>query len=122
MIAAYVRKSERRERSEQRDSHIIRLSACQTWIFVNFSLCYNVRNGGKSAREGIMKMRERERNEIPKALGGGLETDADSAAPACGEGPAGGARGDARHPVERVYGILGKPGSTDEYLAEIRGR
>ena len=28
----------------------------------------------------------------------------------------------ALHPVERVYGILGKPGSTDEYLAEVRGR
>ena len=69
-----------------------------------------------------MKMRERERIEIPKALVGGLGTDANSAAPTRGEGPAGGDRDDARHPVERVYGILGKPGSTDEYLAEIRGR
>ena len=69
-----------------------------------------------------MRMRERERIEIPKALSGGLGTDADSAAPTRGEGLAGGAGGDARHPVERVYGILGKPGSTDEYLAEIRGR
>ncbi len=28
----------------------------------------------------------------------------------------------ARHPVERVYAILGRRGSTDEYLEEIRGR
>lgn len=28
----------------------------------------------------------------------------------------------AEHPVERVYGVLGQGGSTDEYLEEIRGR
>lgn len=28
----------------------------------------------------------------------------------------------ARHPVERIYGILGSGGNTDEYLEEIRGR
>ena len=28
----------------------------------------------------------------------------------------------ARHPVERVYGVLGRSGSTDDYLEEIRGR
>ena len=28
----------------------------------------------------------------------------------------------AQHPVERVYGILGRGGSTDEYIEEIRGR
>ncbi|MCY4451448.1 MAG: hypothetical protein OXC01_05820 [Immundisolibacterales bacterium] len=28
----------------------------------------------------------------------------------------------ARHPVERVYGLLDGGGSTDEYLEEIRGR
>ena len=28
----------------------------------------------------------------------------------------------AKHPVERVYGILGGGGSTDDYLEEIRGR
>ena len=28
---------------------------------------------------------------------------------------------DALHPVDRVYGILGKPGSTDEYMKDIRG-
>lgn len=26
------------------------------------------------------------------------------------------------HPVERVYAILGRGGSTDDYLEEIRGR
>ena len=28
----------------------------------------------------------------------------------------------AKHPVERVYGILGAGGSTDDYIEEIRGR
>ena len=28
----------------------------------------------------------------------------------------------AQHPVDRVYAIIGRGGSTDEYLEEIRGR
>ena len=28
----------------------------------------------------------------------------------------------AQHPVERVYGILGRDGNTDDYIEEIRGR
>ena len=28
----------------------------------------------------------------------------------------------ARHPVERVYGVLGRSGSTDDYVEAIRGR
>ena len=28
----------------------------------------------------------------------------------------------AEHPVERVHGLLGRGGSTDEYIEEIRGR
>ncbi len=28
----------------------------------------------------------------------------------------------AEHPVERVYGLLGPGGNTDDYLEEIRGR
>ena len=28
----------------------------------------------------------------------------------------------AEHPVDRVYGILGGRGNTDDYIAEIRGR
>ena len=28
----------------------------------------------------------------------------------------------ARHPVERVYGVLGRSGSIDDYLEKIRGR
>ena len=28
----------------------------------------------------------------------------------------------AEHPVERVYGLLGHDGSTDDFLDEIRGR
>ena len=28
----------------------------------------------------------------------------------------------AEHPVERVYGLLGSGGNTDDYLEEIRGR
>lgn len=48
--------------------------------------------------------------------------DADGHALDGGEKPQNGEGDDAIHPVDRVYGILGKPGSTDEYLAEIRGR
>ena len=28
----------------------------------------------------------------------------------------------ARHPVDRIYGILARGGSTDDYVEEIRGR
>ena len=28
----------------------------------------------------------------------------------------------AEHPVDRVYGLLGHGGNTDDYLEEIRGR
>lgn len=28
----------------------------------------------------------------------------------------------AEHPVDRVYAVLGKTGSTDDYVDEIRGR
>ncbi|WP_420616105.1 AbrB/MazE/SpoVT family DNA-binding domain-containing protein [Candidatus Palauibacter sp.] len=28
----------------------------------------------------------------------------------------------AAHPVDRVYGVLGTGGNTDDYLEEIRGR
>lgn len=31
-------------------------------------------------------------------------------------------RTSARHPVDRVYAILGRGGRTDEYLEDIRGR
>ena len=28
----------------------------------------------------------------------------------------------ARHPVERVYGVLDRGGNTDDYIEKIRGR
>lgn len=28
----------------------------------------------------------------------------------------------ARHPVDRVYAVLGRRGSTDDYIEKIRGR
>ena len=31
-------------------------------------------------------------------------------------------RAAAKHPVERVYGVLGKDGNTDDYIEEVRGR
>ncbi|WP_419167194.1 hypothetical protein [Candidatus Palauibacter sp.] len=31
-------------------------------------------------------------------------------------------RSAARHPVDRVYGVLETGGTTDDYLEEIRGR
>ena len=66
-----------------------------------------------------MKMRERKQGARPKATtddGLGTDTNADEreAAPPS-------ERDDAVHPVDRVVGILGKPGSTDEYLKWIRG-
>ncbi len=62
---------------------------------------------------------ELERVAIPKAVRDRLETAPNSDG---GEKPLNGVVGDALHPVDRVYGILGKPGDTDEYLEEIRGR
>ena len=68
-----------------------------------------------------MKMRERKRAARPKATtDGGLGTDTNANAEERKAAPSR-ERDDAVHPVDRVYGILGKPGSTDEYLAEIRG-
>ena len=49
------------------------------------------------------------------------DTDVDGHAPPNSKMLLDGESDDALHPVDRVYGILGKPGSTDEYLAEIRG-
>ena len=65
-----------------------------------------------------MKIDERKRAARPKALDGGLVTDADANAKDAAPSRE---RDDAVHPVDRVYGILGKPGSTDEYMKEIRG-
>lgn len=31
-------------------------------------------------------------------------------------------RAAARHPVERVYAVLGRRGNTDDYIEKIRGR
>ena len=28
----------------------------------------------------------------------------------------------AQHPVDRIYGLLGRGGNTDDYIEEIRGR
>ena len=64
--------------------------------------------------------------EIPQAPKVRLDiypnTDTGEHTPAVDKTLPNGELDDALHPVERVYGILGKPGSTDEYLAEIRGR
>ena len=68
-----------------------------------------------------MMISEPNRIATPKAVRGNLGTEP-SADADIGEKPLNGGGGDARHPVDRVYGILGKPGDTDEYLEEIRGR
>ena len=61
----------------------------------------------------------------PKVIRGrfGVEPnmDVDGHAPFSNEKLLNGEADAALHPVDRVYGILGSPGSTDEYLAEIRG-
>ena len=68
---------------------------------------------------------EQKQAEIPQApicrLDIDPDTDAGEHAPVGGKTLPNGELDDARHPVERVYGILGKPGSTDEYMAEVRG-
>ena len=74
-------------------------------------------------KEGMM-ISEPNRTANPQEVESrvGADPSADGHAPAGDEKPQNGEGDDAMHPVDRVYGILGKPGSTDEYLAEIRGR
>ncbi|MDE2802593.1 MAG: AbrB/MazE/SpoVT family DNA-binding domain-containing protein [Chloroflexota bacterium] len=71
-----------------------------------------------------MKISERGQLTIPKPLRDrfGMNQDVEVEITPAENGLLIRKRTTAQHPVDRVYGILGKGGSTDAYLEEIRGR
>ncbi len=71
-----------------------------------------------------MKISERGQITIPKRLRDrfGMHRDVEVVITATEQGLLIQKRATAQHPVERVYGMLGSGGNTDEYLEEIRGR
>ena len=71
-----------------------------------------------------MKISERGQITIPKRLRDrfGMHSDVEVVITATEQGLLIQKRATAQHPVERVYGMLGSGGNTDEYLEEIRGR
>ena len=71
-----------------------------------------------------MKISERGQLTIPKPLRDrfGMNHDVEVEVTPAENGLLIRKRPAAEHPVDRVYGILGKGGSADAYLAEIRGR
>ena len=71
-----------------------------------------------------MKISERGQLTIPKRLRDrfGMNQDVEVEITPAENGLLIRKRTTAEHPVDRVYGILGKGGSTDAYLEEIRGR
>lgn len=71
-----------------------------------------------------MKISERGQITIPKRLRDrlGMHRDVEVVITATEQGLLIQKRAAAQHPVERIYGILGSGGNTDEYIEEIRGR
>lgn len=71
-----------------------------------------------------MRISERGQITIPKRLRDrfGMHHDVEVVITATEQGLLIQKRAAAQHPVERVYGILGSGGNTDEYIEEIRGR
>ena len=71
-----------------------------------------------------MKISERGQITIPKPLRDrfGMNQDVEVEITPAENGLLIRKRTTAGHPVDRVYGVLGKDGSTDAYLEEIRGR
>ncbi|MCY3703457.1 MAG: AbrB/MazE/SpoVT family DNA-binding domain-containing protein [Rhodospirillales bacterium] len=71
-----------------------------------------------------MRISERGQITIPKALRDrfGMSHNVEVEITPTREGLLIQKRTSAKHPVERVYAILGNVGDTDEYLEEIRGR
>ncbi len=71
-----------------------------------------------------MKISDRGQITIPKRLRDrfGMHRDVEVVITATEQGLLIQKRAAAQHPVERVYGILGSGGNTDEYIEEIRGR
>ena len=71
-----------------------------------------------------MKISERGQLTIPKRLRDrfGMNQDVEVEVTPAENGLLIRKRTTTEHPVDRVYAILGKGGSTDAYLEEIRGR
>ena len=71
-----------------------------------------------------MRVSERGQITIPKPLRDrfGMNPDLEVEITPTEEGLLIQKRTSARHPVDRVYGVLGRSGSTDDYIEKIRGR
>ncbi len=71
-----------------------------------------------------MKISERGQITIPKRLRDrfGMHRDVEVEITPTENGLLIQKRAMAQHPVDRVYGILGGEGNTDQYIEEIRGR
>lgn len=71
-----------------------------------------------------MKISERGQITIPKPLRDqfGMHSDVEVVITPTEKGLLIQKRASTQHPVDRVYGILGTGGNTDEYIEEIRGR
>ncbi len=71
-----------------------------------------------------MKISERGQITIPKRLRDrfGMHRDVEVEITPTENGLLIQKRATAQHPVDRIYGILGSGGNTDQYIEEIRGR
>ena len=71
-----------------------------------------------------MKISERGQITIPKRLRDrfGMHRDVEVVITPTEKGLLIQKRATAQHPVERIYGLLGSGGNTDECIEEIRGR
>ena len=71
-----------------------------------------------------MRISERGQITIPKALRDqfGMNHNVEVEITPTGEGLLIHKRTASEHPVDRVFGILGRGGHTDDYIEEIRGR
>lgn len=71
-----------------------------------------------------MKVSKRGQITIPKAIRDqfGLHPDMEVELEVTEKGVLIRKRSQARHPVEQVFGILGRPSDTDRYIEEVRGR
>ncbi len=71
-----------------------------------------------------MKISERGQITIPKRLRDrfGMHRDVEVEITPTENGLLIRKRATAQHPVDRIYGILGGGGDTDQYIEEIRGR
>ena len=71
-----------------------------------------------------MKVSERGQITIPKPLRDrfGMNADVEVEIAPTEEGLLIRKRTVARHPVDRVYAVLGASGNTDDYIEKIRGR